>query len=82
MEKKRTIKKPYKTGEIPEIGDLVWRHIASGFEDENPKKDWGVVVKLWVSSRGSWQLPIIYWARKRQAQKSLVATVQLKARAK
>ncbi len=79
---KQTIKKPYKTGETPEIGDLVWRYIASVFEDENPKKDWGVVVKLWVSTKGSWQLPIIYWARKGRAQKSLVATVQLEARAK
>jgi len=78
---KQPKRKPYKTGEIPEIGDLVWRHMESMFEDENPKKDWGVVVKLWVSSRGGWQLPIIYWARKGRAQKSLVVMVQLEARA-
>ena len=56
----RPKKVPYKTGEIPDIGDLVWRW-RSKEEKLNAYKQYGTVIGHWVSSSNSIQLPIICW---------------------
>ena len=75
---KQPIKKSYKTGENPEIGDLVWRLWESTAE----VRDYGIVVDLALNSRGTWLFPIIYWASKSRSHRSLTSTVRLVARAK
>ena len=62
MSKKDYIIKHYKSGEIPQIGDLVKRKTAQQAGVPN-NTEWGIVVGI-VKTGGSWPhwaVPRIYW---------------------
>ena len=80
------IRKPYKTGERPKMGDLVWRYWANGLsipeETKNVAKDYGMVVGFWTTVSGNVCLPLITWSRTGKTNRSLTSSVRLAARAK
>jgi len=79
LEKNKPISKPYKTGERPKKGDLVWRNRKG----PSPKhKHYGIVVGLWISRSGNSRLPVILWVDTGKKNKSLAGSIRLAARSK
>ena len=79
-----TKRKPYKSGERPKMGDLVWRYYANGLsipeETENLVKDYGVVVGFWTTKSGNVVLPVITWSRTGKTYRNLTSSIRLAAR--
>ncbi len=73
-------RKPYKSGERPKKGDLVWRRYVTGHDVIG--KDYGIVVGFKINRHRSWEHPVIYWKNKNRAYMSLPTTTRLMARAK
>jgi len=69
----------YKTGEVPMIGDLVWRlRAVEPFGMDT--RQYGIVSSYWLSGNRTFMLPVICWAGQGKPKKSLTGTVRLWAR--
>ena len=71
--------KKYKTGEVPKIGDLVWRY-RSGIFPQPHVKQWGIVTGYWLSMSRNSKLPVICWAGTDRPKKALTTVLRLYAR--
>jgi|10_taG_2_1085330.scaffolds.fasta_scaffold99484_3 hypothetical protein len=76
--------KPYKTGEIAQKNDLVYKlsydHSRIGL-DLNPIKIYGVVIDMDIRDSG-WGYPLVHWTSLHTTSRQLPQLLRLAARAK